>query len=248
MYEAKSYILTKLYVYDNLKQNKITATNLQNSALLNTLVFLYINMQRGELRMDRRQLKTRQAIIDAFVSLLSKNNYEKISVKDIIDAANIGRSTFYSHFETKDELAKQICIDLFKHIFSHIIPPCSTHNFSDKPQNAQNRIAHILYHLRDKRDYYLGIITYDESTLFLRFFREYMLKNVTIKLAGPQQEALQKVPDDFLVSSLTSSFIGMVRWWLKNNMQQPPEEVAQYFMSLINPAIAEFEADYQEKE
>ncbi len=197
--------------------------------------------------MDRRQLKTRQAIIDAFVGLLTKNSYEKISVKDIIDAANIGRSTFYSHFETKDELARQICIDLFTHIFSHVIPPCSTHNFSDKPQNAQNRIAHILYHLRDKRDYYQGIITHDESTLFLRFFREYMLKNVTIKLAGSQKEALQKVPEDFLISSLTSSFIGMVRWWFKNNMQQPSEEVAQYFMALINPAIAEFEANPHEE-
>ena len=58
--------------------------------------------------MDRRQARTRQAIIDAFVTLLYKSSYEKISVKEIIDTANVGRSTFYSHFETKDDLACHI--------------------------------------------------------------------------------------------------------------------------------------------
>lgn len=104
--------------------------------------------------MDRRQKKTRQAIIDAFVKLLTKTSYEKVSVKDIIDAADVGRSTFYSHFETKDDLARQICFELFDHIFSPVIPPCSTHNFSEMPQNTETRITHILYHLRDKREYY----------------------------------------------------------------------------------------------
>ncbi len=191
--------------------------------------------------MDRRQQKTRQAIIDAFVGLLNKSCYEKVSVKDIIEAANVGRSTFYSHFETKEELARQICYDLFEHIFSHVIPSCSTHDFSFMPQNAETRIAHILYHLRDKRSYYLGIINYDEGTMFLRFFRDYMLHKISIKMTGPYQEFIQRVPEDFLVNSLTSSFVGMIRWWLKNNMQPGPEVVANYYMALINPAIAEFE-------
>lgn len=139
--------------------------------------------------MDRRQTKTRQAIYDAFVNLMAQTGYEKISVKDIIDAANIGRSTFYSHFETKDDLARKMCLMLFKHIFSHTIPPCSTHNFSELPQNAENRIAHILYHLRDKRKYYWGIINYDEGNLFLRFFREYIQDNLRIIIQGAHQQS-----------------------------------------------------------
>ena len=222
--------LTKLYVYDNLILVKNLSTKIEIRALMNTFHKLYI-IGKGALHtMDRRQKKTIQAIIDAFVKLLTKTSYEKVSVKDIIDAADVGRSTFYSHFETKDDLARQICFELFDHIFSPVIPPCSTHNFS-----------HILYHLRDKREYYLGIINYDDCTLFLGFFRDYMLQNVSIKMSGSYDEYSQRVPEDFFINSLTSSFVGMIRWWLKNKMNPGPEVVAGYYMALINPAIAEFQ-------
>lgn len=72
--------------------------------------------------MDRRTEKTKQSIIDAFVKLTNKTDYEKISVKDIILEANVGRSTFYDHFETKDELARYICSSLFEHILEKMSP------------------------------------------------------------------------------------------------------------------------------
>lgn len=88
---------------------------------------------------------------------------------------------------------------------------------------------------------YLGIINYDDGTLFLGFFRDYMLQNVSIKMSGSYDEYSQRVPEDFLINSLTSSFVGMIRWWLKNKMNPDPEVVAGYYMALINPAIAEFQ-------
>ena len=84
---------------------------------------MYDNEQKQEIVrkghiMDRRQRKTRAAIFQAFTRLLENKTYTALTVQEIIDDADISRSTFYAHFETKDELLKAMCTDIFDHVFS----------------------------------------------------------------------------------------------------------------------------------
>jgi len=127
----------------------------RNAATISfTLLFVteqFLIFVQQEDMMDRRQQKTRDAIFGAFTTLLSSKNYTKITVQEIIDEANIGRSTFYSHFETKDDLLKEMCTDLFNHIFSNGLNTESTHDFSLADGNPNSMITHILYHLRDNK-------------------------------------------------------------------------------------------------
>jgi hypothetical protein len=55
---------------------------------------------------DKRVQKTKKVLLDAFVSLIMEKGYLNVSVQDIIERAKVGRSTFYSHFENKDQLLK----------------------------------------------------------------------------------------------------------------------------------------------
>ncbi|RLV15807.1 TetR/AcrR family transcriptional regulator [Streptococcus iniae] len=66
---------------------------------------------------DRRIQKTRKIIYEAFLEILNEKGYDQIRVQDIIDLANVGRSTFYQNYESKEVLLDQLCQELFHHIF-----------------------------------------------------------------------------------------------------------------------------------
>jgi AcrR family transcriptional regulator len=61
---------------------------------------------KPEQEQDRRALRTQQALINALLELLSARHYDKITVQDIVEQANVGRATFYSHYQNKDDLLK----------------------------------------------------------------------------------------------------------------------------------------------
>jgi AcrR family transcriptional regulator len=71
---------------------------------------------------DRRTARTRRAIVGAFVALVTERRYETIRVADIIDEADVGRSTFYEHFRSKDDLLGQSMEGLLRIIADAALP------------------------------------------------------------------------------------------------------------------------------
>jgi AcrR family transcriptional regulator len=57
-------------------------------------------------RQDRRSRRTQQALMEALLELLAVKNYDEISINDIVERANVGRSTFYAHYQDKDDLLR----------------------------------------------------------------------------------------------------------------------------------------------
>jgi AcrR family transcriptional regulator len=145
--------------------------------------------------MDRRQKKTRQAVFRAFTALLERKSYSAISVQEIIDEADIGRSTFYAHFETKDELLRALCTEIFDHVFSEELTRERTHDFTGQ-RDLQAEITHILYHLQESRAYLRGILSGDSGEMFMRYFKEY-LEPV---FAGELDKRSLDVPREYLLT------------------------------------------------
>lgn len=179
--------------------------------------------------MDRRVQKTRDSIFMAFSSLLSTKKYSQITVQEIIDTANVGRSTFYAHFETKDQLLDELCRDIFEHIFSEDLSSEKSHNFSGAT-DFEAKITHILYHLKESKHDMKSILTYESADIFWNYFKKYLERLFSGFI---NVEKYHGVPEEFLLNHMAGSFVEMVKWWMKKDMKPEPEVVTGYFMTVI---------------
>ena len=134
----------------------------------------------------------------------------------------------HSHFETKDALLREMCTDIFDHIFSHELSSETSHDFSASDHGLQEKITHLLYHLKDNKGNVLGILSGESGELFMRYFKEYL----NAMFEQYPESLRQDVPKEFALNHLVGSLAEAVKWWIGTRMKMPPEDVAEYFLKL----------------
>ncbi len=189
--------------------------------------------------MDRRQKKTREAIFNAFTELLAEKNYNQISVQDIIDNADIGRTTFYAHFETKDFLLKDLCEELFGHIIDTAVGFSHGHYHCCYGKTDDSVFLHLLRHLQENDRNILELLSSENNEIFLKYFKSNLKKLIISQYADKGMFKSSKLPEDFLVNHISSAFVETVGWWLSRKMQDSPENITEYFLATIEPILAE---------
>ncbi len=187
--------------------------------------------------MDRRQRKTRNAIFKAFIELLESKSYSKISVGDIIERADIGRATFYAHFETKDFLLKELCEELFEHILNSAIGVKTNENHYDCDFGGGSVFLHLLKHLEENKFNILGLLSSENNEIFLQYFKENLKELVISQYLGSEKIINAKLPQEYLVNHICSSFTNAVSYWISHKMKETPEEITNYFLATIEPII-----------
>jgi hypothetical protein len=127
---------------------------------------------------------------------------------------------------------------MFSHVFSDSLSNEDTHDFSKKVRSPHAMIAHILYHLLDNRHNIIGILTFESGELFYGFFKQFFIEITSGHLMSSMDFEENEIPTDFLINHISSSFVGMVQWWLGNEREQTPEQLSNYFMAVIEPILA----------
>ena len=182
---------------------------------------------RNGTKLDRRQRKTRAAIYEAFESLMAEEHYSQVTVAQIIDRADIGRSTFYGHFETKDELLDDICQGMFDHIFEGVNERCITHEDLETA-DLQGKLAHLLYHLRDSHSGICGKLVQEGEPHFTAYFEQQLAVLFDREVPGMPQD----VPADLVAQTAVAAFSRTVCWWFRR-AEDPPEDIARWYCDLL---------------
>ncbi len=174
---------------------------------------------------DRRVRRTKQRLNDALESLIIEKGYDKITVQDLIDRADVGRSTFYAHYETKDDLLlswTQLAADMELHMAQE-----QTDAGSIMPSLA------LFRHLAEHHHLYKAMLGSRGINIVTEMLRSMLLRHATSELERrPDASDQTTIPIEVRAGFLASSLLALLTWWLDNDMPYPPESLDEMYQEL----------------
>ena len=181
---------------------------------------------------DRRVQRTRQLLQDALVSLILEKGYQKITIQDIIDRANVGRSTFYSHYRDKDDLLlsgfDELAHDLNRHMRAPEIP-------DDEPGHLLHSLEFFI-HACENKELYIAMADSGGGDLIFDIAHQHMENHIEQHLN--QMPAIgDQIPLPVITNFLAGSLLSMITWWLEQSLPYTPQEMNTMFNALAMPGI-----------
>ena len=173
------------------------------------------------MKKDRRINKTKKAIYQAFLQLLNSKRYETITVQEIIDLADVGRSTFYSHYESKELLLDELCRYLFHHLFER-----------EKNISTEAYLAHIFLHFKKNQDHITSLLL-SKNDYFLRQLQKELRHHVYPMVVPYLQTVHPKIPSSYLQHFVVTNFIETLTWWLREGKIHTEREVVQFYLEIL---------------
>jgi len=183
-------------------------------------------------RPDRRVGKTRRALKEALTDLILEKGYESVTVQDVIDRADVGRSTFYSHFMDRDDLLKAILADL------EMPGPDANSWTPDDP--AFGWTLELFRHFGSGKRLFKAVASSQSGDLGRSEKTQRLERLAHAELSRLQAgRKLDAFKLETVVRFLVGTFIGFMDWWMREeNEHLPAEQVDHAFRSLVLPGVA----------
>jgi AcrR family transcriptional regulator len=188
-------------------------------------------MKRGdfmkEMKQDRKTRYTRKALADSLVELMKDKPVTKITIRELCEKADINRTTFYAHYQDQYDLLKQIEEETLG----------SIEDMLDKYDNKRSKrevlemVEKILEFIAGNSSSLQVLLSENGDIQFQKkLFRYFMLKEQVMKYF-PKKSIREETKEYWSVYVINGA-IGLVQYWLKENMSIPVSELARILMFL----------------
>ncbi|MFJ7934069.1 TetR/AcrR family transcriptional regulator [Sporosarcina sp. NPDC096371] len=181
---------------------------------------------------DRRVERTKETLRQTFKRLVKEKGYSQVKVKDIVEEANFNRTTFYVHYDCKDDLANDL-IDLEMTTFEYEFCKPTRDNPLLDLTRMQPDGTDVFQYIVDNRDYYDLIIMED----YIPTIRESLLN----KLQYIFQERMSfvsdeyaEINDDYFIQYRSYGIYGFILEWIRNDYDASPSEMARRIINLLH--------------
>lgn len=174
---------------------------------------------------DRRIRKTKQSIRTAVLELMIEKPFENITVNDIAAQADINRGTFYLHYVDKYELLEVIENEMIER-FTHIQQTIDLSKIIQENNLFQELfIKKVMYILKEDKLFFKVMLHPSLNTTFEYKFRKIIQENFERLF---DLDYIQGVPFKYYFSFISSAQIGVIKQWVRTDMQESPEEIARF--------------------
>ena len=192
-------------------------------------------------KVDRRVSRTRRLLRDALFALILEKGFDAVTVEEITNRADLGRTTFYLHYRDKEDLLMESIGELVDDLIEQMSRlPVEEWRLETGVKNMTPSPAILLpfQHVADNARLYRVILRGEGTYSVSRRLREIIVQATNemlrVLLEKERLSALHpQVPMDVFLNFLAGSWIGLITWWLENEMPYPPEQMAMMFQKMI---------------
>jgi AcrR family transcriptional regulator len=185
---------------------------------------------------DRRIVRTQQLLRGALRSLIQEKGFEALTVQEIIDRADVGRATFYSHFDNKDDLLVSGFEDLRASLRARQREAFSRgHTIEDRVFGFSHE---VFAHTNEYREAFRAMVGQRSGAVVQRLLHKLLVdlirEDVKRTVVRAERTPMQT---EALVHFIAGALVGVLMWWLDGRMRLSVEEVNAYFRRLALPAL-----------
>lgn len=185
--------------------------------------------------MNRRRTKTKKVLESALIKLMVERGFEKISVKDLTEEADINRGTFYLHYKDKYDLLEQkeeeiieefgeIFDDIFKKYSNNIVVPTSK-------KSLIPFFTGIYMYVKENEEFMRVLLGSNGDLNFQMKLKNFIESRIMENI--PIRNNNENIPLKYISAIAVSSQLGVIEKWLKGGMQESPEELAAFISNVI---------------
>jgi len=176
---------------------------------------------------DARVRRTRDALGDALVALMQEKPFETITVQDVLDRANVGRSTFYSHYSDKHDLLMSDTEEFFE-AFSMSLSLSG--DKSDRVFPVQEFFSHII----DTKQFLDALMSSGKFQDNMELARGQFARGIERRLAElPRAQSISDDERPAIAFAHAGALLSLLTWWIDRGMKQSPAEMDQLFHRLV---------------
>lgn len=177
---------------------------------------------------DRRFKKNKKEIRRAFIDLVIEKGYDKLTISEITERADINRMTFYSHYESIEDIFHEFCDDMEADIASAI---------SNEKDFDIDRLFKLLNELMNEEiDFYRLVAKDNRMALFRAGFKEVISKLIRLDLnQGSNESRINRlITGDLIAVCITYSYLN----WLSGEYGDVPiSEVTEITKKMLSDQL-----------